>query len=104
MRIRVATAREIPPGEGRVFEAAGKTLAIFNVEGRFYAIDNSCAHRGGPLGEGELEGVIVRCPWHGWRWDVATGANVNNPALKMACFPVTVEGEAVLVELPPAPA
>jgi nitrite reductase/ring-hydroxylating ferredoxin subunit len=83
-----------------VVEAEGKDLALFNVEGTFYAIDNACAHRGGPLGEGDLEGRIVLCPWHAWRWDVTTGANANNPAVKMTCFPVVVENGAVFVELP----
>lgn len=101
MRIKIATVGEVPPGEGRVVEAAGRTLALFNVEGRFYAVDNTCAHRGGPLGEGELDGTIVRCPWHAWRWDVTTGANANNPALKLASFPVAVEDGVVFVELAP---
>ncbi|MBI4246907.1 MAG: Rieske 2Fe-2S domain-containing protein, partial [Candidatus Rokubacteria bacterium] len=86
-------------GEGRVVEAAGRTLALFNADGHFYVIDNACAHRGGPLGEGDLEGQIVTCPWHAWRWDVTTGANVNNPAVRVASFPVTVEGGEVYVEL-----
>ena len=98
-RIKIATVDQIPEGEGRVFEAAGKTLAVFNAAGRFYVIDNSCLHRGGPLGEGELDGTIVTCPWHGWRWDVTTGANVNNPAVKMACFSVSVDDGQVLVDL-----
>jgi len=98
-RVKVAMANEISPGEGRVVEAGGRTLALFNVDGRFYAIDNVCLHRGGPLGEGDLEGTIVRCPWHAWRWDVTSGANVNNPAVKMACFPVTVDDGALLVDL-----
>jgi 3-phenylpropionate/trans-cinnamate dioxygenase ferredoxin component len=99
-RVRLAAVEDVPAGEGRVVEAEGKDLALFNVEGTFYAIDNACAHRGGPLGEGDLEGRIVLCPWHAWRWDVTTGANANNPAVKMACFPVTVESGAVFVELP----
>ena len=78
-RVKIATVDQIPEGEGRVCEAAGRTLAVFNADGRFYAMDNSCTHRGGPLGEGELDGTTVTCPWHGWRWDVTTGANVNNP-------------------------
>ena len=57
--------------------------ALFNVDGGFYAINDVCGHRGGPLGEGELDGKTVICPWHGWRWDVTTGANVNNPAVKI---------------------
>ncbi|MFQ5520752.1 MAG: Rieske (2Fe-2S) protein, partial [Candidatus Methylomirabilia bacterium] len=68
-------------------------------EGTYYAIDNTCLHRGGPLGEGELEGNIVTCPWHGWRYDTTTGANVNNPAVKVGAFPVKVEGTAVFVEV-----
>ena len=98
-RVKVAMASEIAPGQGQVVDAAGRTLALFNVDGRFYAVDNACAHRGGPLGEGDLEGTIVRCPWHAWRWDVTTGANVNNPAVRVACFRVTVEDGAVLVDL-----
>jgi nitrite reductase (NADH) small subunit len=98
-RVKVAQASEVEPGEGRVVEAGGRTLALFNVEGRFYAIDNTCAHRGGPLGEGDLEGRVVTCPWHGWRWDVTTGANANNPTLKLSCFPVSVESGQVFVEM-----
>lgn len=97
--MKVTTTVEIPPGEGRVFEVAGKSVAIFNVDGRFYATDNECPHRGGPLGEGDLSGAVVSCPWHAWRWDVTTGANVNNPAVKIACFPVTVEAGEILVEV-----
>jgi nitrite reductase (NADH) small subunit len=100
LRVRLAAVEDVPVGEGRVVEAEGMELALFNVEGTFYAIDNACAHRGGPLGEGDLEGRIVLCPWHAWRWDVTTGANANNPAVKMTCFPVAVENGAVFVELP----
>lgn len=99
-RVKVASAGDVPQGEGRVVEVAGQALAVFNVEGRFYVVDNTCLHRGGPLGEGELDGRVVTCPWHGWRWDVTTGMNVNNPAVKVACFPVTVENGEVYVELP----
>jgi nitrite reductase/ring-hydroxylating ferredoxin subunit len=63
-------------------------------------MDNACPHRGGPLGEGDLEGRVVSCPWHAWRWDVTTGLNVNNPAITMACFPVSVADGEVFVELP----
>lgn len=98
-RVKVATVADIPPGEGRIFEVGGKTLAVFNVDGRFYATDNECPHRGGPLGEGDLNGAVIACPWHAWRWDVTTGANVNNPAVKIACFPVTVADDEILVEV-----
>jgi 3-phenylpropionate/trans-cinnamate dioxygenase ferredoxin component len=99
VRARVGSVGDLAAGEGRVVEAAGRTLALFNVDGTYYAIDNACSHRGGPLGEGDLDGRVVSCPWHAWRWDVCTGANVNNPAVKVACFPVSVEEGAIFVEV-----
>jgi nitrite reductase/ring-hydroxylating ferredoxin subunit len=99
-RVFIGQAADVPVGEGRVVEAEGKTLALFNVGGALYALDNDCAHRGGPLGEGDLDGTVVVCPWHAWRWDVKTGANVNNPAVKIPCFPVSVDDGRVFVELP----
>ena len=98
-RRAVARVGEVAPGQARVVEIEGRTLALFNVDGRFYAIDNTCPHRGGPLGEGDLEGHIVLCPWHAWRWDVTTGHNANNPAVKVACYPVSVDGEDVFIEI-----
>jgi nitrite reductase (NADH) small subunit len=99
-RILVGKAADFQAGEGKVVEADGKDLALFNVDGAYYALDNACSHRGGPLGEGDLEGTTVVCPWHAWRWDVTTGANVNNPAIKMSCYPVSVDDGQVFVELP----
>ena len=99
-RILVGKATDVPAGEGRVVEAGGRTLAVFNVAGRYYALDNECPHRGGPLGEGDLEGTLISCPWHGWRWDVTTGANANNPAVRVPCVPVTLEDGEIFVDLP----
>ncbi|HEV8436753.1 MAG TPA: Rieske 2Fe-2S domain-containing protein [Methylomirabilota bacterium] len=99
-RVPVAKVGDVPPGEGRVVDAAGKTLALFNVDGTYRAVDNDCPHRGGPLGEGDLDAGVVTCPWHGWRWDVTTGANANNPAVKVSCFPVTVQSGQIFVDLP----
>ncbi len=96
---KIADKADLNPGEAKVIEVQGKTLALFNVDGTFYALDNTCLHRGGPLGEGELEGSVVTCPWHGWRWDVTSGANTNNPAVLVACFPVKVEGTGVFIEI-----
>ncbi len=97
--VRLGRAADVPVGTGRVFEAAGRTLAVFNVNGTFYAIDNECSHRGGPLGEGDLDGQVVVCPWHAWRWDVSTGANINNPAVKVACYPITERDGALFVAI-----
>lgn len=97
--VRVAGAADVPVGTGRVVEAGGRTLALFNVDGAFYAIDNECSHRGGPLGDGDLDGTIVVCPWHAWRWDVTTGASVNNPVVKVGCYTVTERDGSLFVDL-----
>jgi nitrite reductase/ring-hydroxylating ferredoxin subunit len=97
--LRVASVDEVRPGEGRVVEAGGRTFALFNVNGVYYALDNACTHRGGPLGDGDLDGTVVSCPWHAWRWDVTSGANVNNPAVRVACFPARVQDGAVFVQV-----
>jgi len=98
-RIKVAEVSDVPPGEARVVAPRGRPLALVNLHGAFYALDNTCPHRGGPLGEGSLEGPFVTCPWHGWRWDVKTGAHANNPAVKVACYPVLVEDGVVYIEI-----
>ncbi|MDP3723167.1 MAG: Rieske (2Fe-2S) protein [Candidatus Omnitrophota bacterium] len=99
MLTKVAKTSEVPQGTGKVIEVAGKTLALFNCEGTFYAIENECKHRGGPLGEGSLEGGVVTCPWHGWEYEVASGACRTNPSVAVQAFEVKVEGDDVLIRL-----
>jgi nitrite reductase/ring-hydroxylating ferredoxin subunit len=94
---KVARAADIPAGSGKVVEVGGKTIAVFNCDGTFYAMDNTCQHRGGPLGEGMLAGTTVTCPWHGWEYDVASGVCQTNPAVTQQRFDVRVEGEEILV-------
>ena len=77
--VQVAEESELPPGGKLLTEVDGRAIALFNVEGRLYAIDDVCTHGGGPLAEGELEGCEIRCPRHGARFDVTTG--------KALCFP-----------------
>ncbi|MBI3808135.1 MAG: Rieske (2Fe-2S) protein [Nitrospirae bacterium] len=95
--VRVAATTDVEPGHGIVAEVNDKTLAVFNVEGIFHAIDNTCIHRGGPLGEGELEGLVVTCPWHGWQYNVSTGVCVANPEAKVERYEVKIEGTDVKV-------
>ena len=66
--LRVIGVGDLPPGKRHVAEVNGREIAIYNVDGAFFAVDNTCAHRGGPLGEGELEGEVVTCPWHSWEY------------------------------------
>ncbi|HXQ23733.1 MAG TPA: Rieske 2Fe-2S domain-containing protein [Candidatus Acidoferrales bacterium] len=95
--VRVAATSEIPAGQGKAVEVNGKTIAVFNCDGAFYAIDNTCKHQGGPLGEGELEGTTVICPWHGWTYDVTTGVSPDDPDCAVGRYEVKVEGDSVLV-------
>lgn len=97
--IAVAKTNEINEGEGKVVSISGKEIAIFNVEGNFYAIDNTCRHRGGPLGEGMLDGSIVTCPWHHWQYNVMTGVNLINPQIKVDTYEVKVEGDEIKVKV-----
>jgi nitrite reductase (NADH) small subunit len=93
--LRAARKDEIPVGSIREFQVDGKTLAIANVNGAFFAIDNTCLHRGGPLGQGPLEGKVVTCPWHGWQYDVTTGRIAQNPTVGVACYALEVRGEDI---------
>ena len=73
--VKVATRGELAPGQGKLIVAHDKPMALFNVNGEFYAINFVCPHMGGPLGDGKLigGGEVVACPWHGWTFDVRTG-------------------------------
>ena len=97
--IKVAEISDLPPGEGKTVVAGDRELALFNVAGKFHAIDNICPHRGGPMGEGVLEGQEAVCPWHGWRFDVTTGLSPVVPTAKVDTFEVVVEGNDVKVRI-----
>ena len=96
---KVATKADIPSGSGKVVEAGGKTIAVFNCDGTYYAVDNTCKHRGGPLGEGSLSGKTVTCPWHGWEYDVTSGECTMDASIKVQKFDVKVEGVDLLISI-----
>ncbi|MBZ5539438.1 MAG: Rieske 2Fe-2S domain-containing protein [Acidobacteriia bacterium] len=96
---RVAKVAEIPAGTIREFQVEGKAIALANVGGKFHAINNSCLHRGGPLGGGVLEGQVVTCPWHGWQFDVTSGKVMQNPAVGVDCYSLEVHGEDIFVNV-----
>ena len=100
--VSVAITADIPPGTGRTVDVKGIWIALYNVNGTFYAVDNTCPHAGGPLGEGKLAEGIVECPWHGWRFNIRTGEWVGNNAITVACCPVRIEGDQVQIALPPS--
>jgi nitrite reductase (NADH) small subunit len=95
--IRIAAVDDCPPGEAREYVAEDRIIALFQVDGRFYALDGICPHQGGPLGRGTVCGGIVTCPWHGWQFDVVTGQHQANRSLQQPGFPVKVEGQDIFV-------
>jgi nitrite reductase/ring-hydroxylating ferredoxin subunit len=95
---KVARTTDIPAGQGRTIDVEGREIAIFNVGGTFHAIDNVCKHRGGPLGEGELDGTVVTCPLHGWTYDVSNGECFDDPSCNVDRFVLKVEGDDIFVE------
>lgn len=99
--VKVAREEDLRPGECKTVSADGAEVALYNVGGTFHATTNTCAHRGGPLGEGTLEGAVVVCPWHGFKFNVATGqCEGPDPALKVEAYRVSVQAGDVFVELP----
>jgi nitrite reductase/ring-hydroxylating ferredoxin subunit len=99
--VTVARTEEIPPGTGRTVDVKGVWIALFNVNGSFFAVNNTCPHAGGPIGEGKLSGEIVACPWHGWQFNVRTGERDGNPNFTVACCTVRVQDGHVQIALPP---
>jgi 3-phenylpropionate/trans-cinnamate dioxygenase ferredoxin subunit len=98
--LRVCPASEIPAGNRRVFEIEGRFVVIFHVEGKFFALDDCCTHDGGPLGEGELEGVTVVCPRHGAKFDIRDGRALSMPAVVATpAHEVKVDGGDLWVRL-----
>jgi 3-phenylpropionate/trans-cinnamate dioxygenase ferredoxin subunit len=104
----VARLREFPPGSRRIVEAAGRSIGVFNIRGEFFALRSSCPHQGAPLCLGIILGRteatrpfevtyrddqdIIKCPWHGWEFDIRTGRSVFNPhRVRVRSYDVTVE-------------
>ncbi len=112
-RYRVGTTDEIPPGRVKIVTVAGRSIGVYNVKGEFFALRNRCPHQGGPLCRGRIAGFLVsegpghyeyrrkgemvRCPWHGWEFEIRTGQSWVDPGrVRVRSYPVTVEdgGEA----------
>jgi nitrite reductase (NADH) small subunit len=98
--VKVAKAGEVTPGQGKMVEISGKKIALFNIDGALYAIDDTCTHRGGPLSEGALDGKQVTCPWHGAVFNVTTGEVLGPPAPEgVARYNSRIEGDDIEVEI-----
>jgi len=88
--VSVADVQSLPPGQGRTVHVRGKDLAVFNLNGEFFAIDSVCPHKGGPLGEGFFKEGRVFCPLHGWEFEVRTGTCVTRPDRPVNSYPTQV--------------
>ena len=97
---KLTTQSELPAvNEAKEFSCGNKEICIANINGSYSAMDNVCLHRGGPIGQGFVKQGKVVCPWHGWEYDVKTGAAAHNAAARVAVYAIKVEGDSVLVEL-----
>jgi nitrite reductase/ring-hydroxylating ferredoxin subunit len=98
--IKIAETKDLPPGQAAAFDLEGQRIALFNVEGTFYAIGDTCTHRGGPLSEGSVSGTTVTCPWHGAQFDLKTAAVMRPPAPQgVPSYRVVIEGSDVKIEI-----
>ena len=98
--VKVGSLSQLPAGSVMEASIGEDRFAICNVDGRIHALTGTCPHRGGPLGQGAINGVNLTCPWHAWEFDCRTGAHDYNPALKIATFPAQVSGDDILIDIP----
>lgn len=95
--VKVGTIHDVPEGEGRAFDVNGRSVAVFNIDGQFHAIEDQCPHMGAALSAGFVEDCVVSCPWHAWRFDVRDGTWCDNRRVKIDAFETRVEGEDLLI-------
>ncbi len=98
--VPVCDLEELPRGSARTVDVGSRTIAVFNVDGQLHAIDDLCPHMGASLAAGHLEGCVVTCPWHAWRFDVRDGSWCENRRIRTDTFPVRVENGRVEVGVP----
>lgn len=99
--VKVCSKSDIEPEKGRTVEVKGKKIAVLNNNGKFFAIDNTCAHMQGPLGEGSCSDGKVTCPWHGWEYDLKTGKNTYDESIKLNTYEVKVDKNDILISVEP---
>jgi nitrite reductase (NADH) small subunit len=97
--VQATKKQAVPPGTISEVEVAGTVVAIANVAGKFCAFNTVCVHEGGPLGQGQLEGKIVTCPWHAWQYDVTTGKLEGNSEVGVETYPLEVRGDDIFIDV-----
>ena len=96
----VGQVGEVPEGEGRPFEVAGRMIAVFLHQGAYYAMDDCCPHQGAPLSDGVLCDKTVTCSWHGWRFSLESGTWIDSPRTSVPTYPVRVVDDRIEVAVP----
>ncbi len=99
----VCSVDELHEGIGHVVWVGEKPIALFRVNGEFYAIDDTCPHMGASLANGFVENGTVTCPWHFWRFRLADGKWADNPRMGTGCYPVRVVGNDVQIQIKTSP-
>ena len=98
--VTVAKTAELGPGRAKAVQVKGETIALFNIGGTYYAIEDTCTHSGGPLSEGEVEGTTVTCPWHGAQFNLSSGEVLRAPApAGVKSYTVHVQGDEIQLEM-----
>jgi nitrite reductase (NADH) small subunit len=97
--VEVMAVAELAEGKGCEVTVANQTLAVFKLAGEFYALGGRCVHRGGPLGQGYLDGAFVVCPWHGWAFDLRTGHSAGDNGSGVPRYETRVQDGHVLVKV-----
>jgi nitrite reductase (NADH) small subunit len=97
--VDVGRTGEFTPGRGKMVVVSGRHVALFRLGDEFFALDNLCLHRGGPLCEGPVANNVVTCPWHGWSYEIKTGMMVQDPRVGVSRHDVRLEGDVVSVRL-----
>ncbi len=96
---QVCKISDIGEGQCKTFTVEGKEIAVYKAGGQWCATEDTCLHKGGSLGSGQLKGNIITCPLHGWQYDVTSGQCQNNPQAKVEIYKVQVEGDQVSLEI-----
>ncbi|HEX7708776.1 MAG TPA: Rieske 2Fe-2S domain-containing protein [Thermoanaerobaculia bacterium] len=98
--VEIARTTDVPLGRARACDAGGRTIALYHTASGFFATDNVCPHRGGPLADGDLIGNEINCPWHLWSFDVESGLCPGNPEVTLETHELKIDGERILVKVP----
>ncbi|HEX8807016.1 MAG TPA: Rieske 2Fe-2S domain-containing protein [Candidatus Aquilonibacter sp.] len=99
--VRVTELQSVPPGKARVVNVGRYEVALFNVDGKYYALENACPHQGGPIADGWVENLTVTCPWHAWCFDLRTGSLTLGDFALIPRFEVRVEQDGVYLSTEP---